>query len=349
MNEPIHGPGSALVNPLARFPEIQAVKGRHMLPMTLIGGFLGAGKTTLLNSLLNQGDGRRLAVLVNDFGELNIDARLIVKVEGQQIELANGCICCSIRDDLVAGIERLLESDPPPDQVLIETSGVSDPINVNCAINQAEVRRKVYIENMVTVVDAVHALDAKDRDYQDLFERQVRGAFMIVLNRTEIAGAEQSAKVRAMIQHILPGATIIDSEKGSVSLPMLLGEARLGQSTFRPLLERDDRAHPFSSMIWRTDRAVDRKAFTRVMRELAHSVYRAKGFINFRNYPLSSLYQKVGSLETCVDGGAWGNTQPMTELVLIGEGRGFDEDQIWAVLESCTEAAAPALAAAPVS
>lgn len=306
-----------------------------MLPITLIGGFLGAGKTTLLNSVLNQGDGRRLAVLVNDFGELNIDARLIVKVEAQQMELANGCICCSIRDDLVAGIERLLASNPQPDQVLIETSGVSDPININCAINQAEVRRQVYIENMITVVDAVHALEAKSHDYRDLFERQVRGAFMVVLNRSDIAGVEQTQRVRQMIDEILPGATIIESDQGGVSLPLLLGDARLGQSTFRPALEIDHSAHPFSSMVWRSDYAVDRKAFNRVMRELANTVYRAKGFINFRNYPLSSLYQKVGSLETCVDGGAWGNAKPMTELVLIGGGGDFDQSRIEALLETC--------------
>lgn len=335
MVEPTHGPGSALVNPLARFPEIQAASGRSMLPITLIGGFLGAGKTTLLNSLLQQGEGRRLAVLVNDFGELNIDAKLIVKVEGQRMELANGCICCSIRDDLVAGIQSLLASDPRPEQLLIETSGVSDPININCAINQDQVRRQVYIENMVTVIDAVHALDARDQEFAELFERQVLGGFMIVLNRVSLAGPEQVRKVRAMIDEMLPGAAVVETDDGEVSLPLLLGDTRLGQSSFRPAPVESSGSHPFSSMLWCSDLPINRRQFKQAMNALASGVYRAKGYVNFHNYPLSSLYQKVGTLESCVDGGAWGNAAPRTELVLIGAGSGFDEARISGLLDAC--------------
>src|SRR4051812_36919207 len=154
-----------MLNPLARYQEVQQATGRTMLPITLIGGFLGAGKTTLLNSILNQSSGRRLAILVNDFGALNIDAKLIVKVEGQQMELANGCICCNIRDDLVAGVTQLLDADPAPEHLLIETSGVSDPINILCTFNTSAVRRRIFLENVVTVVDALHALDARDAEW----------------------------------------------------------------------------------------------------------------------------------------------------------------------------------------
>ena len=324
-----------MLNPLARFPEVQQASGRRMLPITLIGGFLGAGKTTLLNSLLTQGDGRRLAVLVNDFGALNIDAKLIVKVEGQQMELANGCICCSIRDDLVAGVEQLLASDPPPEQLLIETSGVSDPTNILCTFNTSKVRRQIFLENVVTVVDAVHALDARDAEWATLFERQIRGAYMIVLNRTQLAGPEQTARVRALIQGFLPGASIFETENGSVPLSVLLGDARLGQSTFRPEPTLYEVAHPFESMVFSTTRPIRRVDFMRVMKELASVVYRAKGFVNFRNYPLTTLYQKVGTFESYVDGGAWNVTTPLTELVLIGVSRSFNREAITAALETC--------------
>lgn len=324
-----------MLNPLARFPEIQQASGSRMLPITLIGGFLGAGKTTLLNSLLSQGGGRRLAVLVNDFGALNIDARLIVKVEGQRMELANGCICCSIRDDLVEGVEQLLASDPPPEQLLIETSGVSDPINIVCTFNTARIRRQIFLESVVTVVDALHAIEARDADGSALFERQVRGAYLIVLNRTLAAGPERTSRVREMILALSPGAAIIDTADGSVPLPVLLGDARIGQSTFRPEPAFADEEHPFKSMSFCTPRPLRRVDFMRVMKALSGSVYRAKGFINFRNYPLTTLYQKVGSFESFVDGSAWGVATPLTELVLIGVARHFDAAAIQAQLESC--------------
>ncbi len=305
-----------------------------MLPITLIGGFLGAGKTTLLNSLLTQGEGRRLAVLVNDFGELNIDARLIVKVEGQQVELANGCICCSIRDDLVAGVESLLATIPPPEQLLIETSGVSDPINILCTLNQSKVRRRVFLENVVTVVDAVHALDARGSEYVELFQRQIRGAFMTVLNRAGAAGLERVQEVRELITDLLPAAAIIETDDGTVPLALLLGDARLGQSAFRPVPVMDTRAHPFASMVWRSDKPLSRVEFMRAMKTLANTVYRAKGFVNFRHYPLATLYQKVGSHESCIDGGAWGTSTPRSELVLIGPSSRFDREQICRLLEA---------------
>ena len=306
-----------------------------MLPITLIGGFLGAGKTTLLNSLLTQGDGRRLAVLVNDFGALNIDAKLIVKVEGQKMELANGCICCSIRDDLVAGVEQLLASDPAPEQLLIETSGVSDPTNILCTFNTSKVRRQIFLENVVTVVDAVHALDARDTEWATLFERQVRSAYMIVLNRAQSAGPELTAKVRERLRELMPSVATVETADGSVPLSVLLGDARLGQSTFRPEPTMLDAAHPFESMVFRTSTPVRRVDFIRVMKTLVGTVYRAKGFINFRNYPLTTLYQKVGSFESYVDGGTWGVATPLTELVLIGVKDRFDSTAINAALQSC--------------
>lgn len=306
-----------------------------MLPITLIGGFLGAGKTTLLNNLLMQGEGRRLAVLVNDFGELNIDARLIVKVEGQRMELANGCICCSIRDDLVAGVQSLLDAEPAPEQLLIETSGVSDPLNILCTFNTSAVRRRVYLENVVTVVDALHAFDASTPEIETLFERQVRGAYMVVLNRVQAAGPERVREVRARLEALLPGVAIIETDDGTAPLALLLGDARLGQSNFRPEPTMDPRAHPFESVVFRTERPLRRVDFLRVMKQLGSRVYRAKGFVNFRNYPLTTLYQKVGSFESCVDGGAWGVATPHTELVLIGTQRGFDRETIFAALESC--------------
>ncbi|HKY92253.1 MAG TPA: GTP-binding protein, partial [Nevskiaceae bacterium] len=269
------------------------------------------------------------------FGALNIDAKLIVKVEGQQMELANGCICCNIRDDLVAGVTQLLDADPPPEHLLIETSGVSDPINILCTFNTSPVRRRVFLENVVTVVDALHALDARDAEWSGLFERQVRGAYMIVLNRAGAAGPEKVAAVRAVIEKLLPGASIFETDDGTVPMNVLLGDRRLGQSAYRPEPTFEDAAHPFESMVFRTETPVRRVDFVKLMKSLSSTVYRAKGFINFKNYPLTTLYQKVGSYESFVDGAAWGVNKPLTELVLIGVKSTFDREALQSALEAC--------------
>src|SRR5262245_14173064 len=100
------------------------------VPLTIIGGFLGAGKTSLVNHILTHSTGRRVAVLVNDFGAVNIDAKLIVSVEGETVSLANGCVCCTIRDDLLREVIKLLSREPRPDHIVVETSGVSRPVSV---------------------------------------------------------------------------------------------------------------------------------------------------------------------------------------------------------------------------
>ena len=324
-----------LRDPLARYADVQGDSGHPPLPVTLIGGFLGAGKTTLLNSLLMQGDGRRIAVLVNDFGELNIDARLVVKVEGQTVELANGCICCSIRDDLVAGVAQLLAAEPRPEHLLIETSGVSDPENILCTFNQSRQRRELFIENVVTVVDALHALDARDAEYAELFQRQVGGAYMVVINRAATAGAPQRKAVREMIEGLRPGIAIVEADDGTVPLAVVLGTSRQGQALFRPEPTMDNRAHPFTSMVWRSDKPIRRSDFNRTLSALSHTVYRAKGFLHFQHYPLVTLYQKVGGQASCIDGGARGAAVPQSELVLIGLASGFDPAVIGRQLDAC--------------
>ena len=169
------------------------------LPLTVIGGFLGAGKTTLLNHLLRSSSGRRIAVLVNDFGALNIDAELVAANAGDTIALANGCVCCSIGDDLSHALARVLDAPARFDAIVIEASGVSDPWRI-AQVGLAD--PGLALEAVIVLLDASAALDqARDPLLADSLERQLRGADLIVVNKIDRVDAAQRRLVHEWAEH----------------------------------------------------------------------------------------------------------------------------------------------------
>ncbi|MBA3597407.1 MAG: GTP-binding protein [Methylibium sp.] len=195
------------------------------MPLTVIGGFLGAGKTTLLNRWLRDAGGRRLAVLVNDFGALNIDVDLIAASAGDTIALTNGCVCCSIGDDLTTALIGVLESTPPFDAVIIEASGVSDPWRI-AQVGLAD--PGLTLDGVIVVLDASAALEqALDPLLADSLERQLRSADLIVVNKTDLIYVAELARVREWVASVAGAAPVFETANAEVPLPVLTGAALL--------------------------------------------------------------------------------------------------------------------------
>lgn len=205
-------------------------------PITLLAGYLGAGKTTLLNYILNNQKGYKVAVIVNDIGEVNVDATLISKEanitdSSSLVPLTNGCICCTLKTDLVQQIEGLIKTGKF-DYILIEASGVCEPMPIASAIEQIDCG---YIDNLVSVVDAMrmatefdegNALLKKDMDEEDiesLLVQQIEFCNTLVINKVDLVNEEQLGKIRAVVKKLQPNAKVIETTKCAVDLSQILG------------------------------------------------------------------------------------------------------------------------------
>ncbi|WP_218509523.1 GTP-binding protein [Variovorax sp. dw_308] len=191
------------------------------IPLTVIGGFLGSGKTTLLNHMLQGNDGRRLAVLVNDFGAINIDASLVSARGADMISLANGCVCCQIGGDLTDALIRVIDSTPRPDAIVIEASGVSDPWRI-AQVSLAD--PALALDGVVVLVDVTSVLaQAADPLLADTVDRQLRAADLLVLNQCDRADAGTLAAVRARFDAQLPDTPRFETRFGEVPVALLGG------------------------------------------------------------------------------------------------------------------------------
>ena len=195
-----------------------------LVPVTVVAGYLGAGKTTLINELLAHEHGRRLAVLVNDFGAVNIDEALIAEHRGQTISLRNGCICCSIADELGDALDRVLALEPPPDQVVVEASGVADPANV-AAYGQGWPGCR--LDAVIVLADA-ETVRAKSRDQfvGELVTRQLHRADIVMVTKCDLVTETELATVMGWIAENVPGAPILAWRAGGPDPALLLAAGR---------------------------------------------------------------------------------------------------------------------------
>jgi len=333
------------------------------VPITILTGFLGAGKTTLLNRILTGNHGLRVGVLVNDFGSINIDAELVVGVEGNMISLANGCVCCQIRDDLVESVVALLGRAETVEYILLEASGVADPAGIFMTFNDLNLRDRIRLDSVICVTDADQVF--AHPEYPPLMElklRQVGFADMLILNKVGLAGPEQVAKVRAWLDAHFNRLRIVETDYCEVPYEILLGvgrfdPARAGlnshpveQGCTGAACHHDDHGHGhpgqdhskvFSTWSYETDQPLGLEALREKLRKLPGSIYRAKGFIYTSDAPKRrAVLQVVGRRVDISLQDEWGRRAPRTQIVAIGAAGRIDASLLEKTFASCISSAA---------
>lgn len=329
------------------------------IPATIITGFLGAGKTTLIRHLIENAGGRRIALIINEFGDVGVDGEILKDCgvescgEDDIIELANGCICCTVADDFLPTIQALLDRPIPPDHIVIETSGLALPKPLVQAFNWPEVRTRVTVDGVITLVDAeavaqgrfAHdeaALTAQrdaddmldhDSPLEELFEDQLHCADMVVMTKADLVTPEALADVRTgLADHTRPGVRFVQAQNGNIPVNTLLGlgigvENEIDARHSHHDAEDGDHDHDdFDSIVVELDSVPSAEVLADRIAALARAedVYRVKGFVALEGRDMRLLVQAVGPRVNSHYDRAWkANEARTTRLVVIGAS-GFD-------------------------
>lgn len=289
-------------------------------PLTVVGGFLGAGKTTLVNHILGEAaksDGStRYAVLVNDFGDLAIDDSLIARHDGTTIALANGCICCTIGDDLIETIMDLMEGENPPDHLIVEASGVADPRPIS---ELGSLNPHLARDLTLVVIDAgqVRAQWGDER-LRDTVERQIRASNILLINKVEDHDAEDLSALNAWLDLKAPGVPRVNTDRGGVPLSIFDDRSFDETGSTIPADHNHDHTDVFQTCTLDVDASMNIETFSQRAEKLPPSVLRAKGYVTLSGE--TRLFQKVGprSSLTPVPGAISGGT--LDRIVVIGIG-----------------------------
>jgi len=297
------------------------------VPTTLISGYLGAGKTTLVNSLLRQSAGRRLAVLVNDFGTLPIDADLIEAQDGNLVNISGGCICCSYGDDLTAALLEMTQSGRAIDHFLIETSGVALPKPITQTLMLLP---GILVNGIVTLADAQRVREcAGDKYMGDTIHGQLAVADIVILSKVDLVPDQEAADTIGWLVGISPRAQVLSSERGDLPAEAILGEASVDEprSDFMRFVRHGTR---YETINFESEHPADVGALADALTARALGLLRAKGFVKAPDGKLSAVHV-VGDQRTIEPAPPW--VSGASRLVCIGLAKKFDKTAVQALLE----------------
>ena len=343
------------------------------LPVTIITGFLGSGKTTLLNHILTNQQGIKTAVLVNEFGEIGIDNELIVDAsdDNTMVELSNGCVCCTINEDLMNAVYKIMERPEKVDYMIVETTGLADPLPVALTFLGSELRDLTRLDSIVTVVDAENFNISLFNS--EVAQSQIAYGDIILLNKTDLVDEADLDKLEVQIRDIKAGARILRTERGNVPLSLLLSVGLFESDRyFTP--EKPDSDHEqdhkhdhsehqhdhdhdhnsedhsahdhsahdhsdhlaidgFTSLSFQSDKPFNIKKFQYFLdNQIPEAVFRAKGILWFDESPKRHIFHLSGK-RFSLDDEQWKNDDRKNQLVLIGQN--LDHDKLRAQIESC--------------
>lgn len=246
-----------------------------MLPVSILGGYLGAGKTTLVNHLLRHADGLRIAVLVNEFGALPIDADLIEAQDDTLISIAGGCVCCSYGNDLIQAMVDLSKMEIAPDHVLIESSGVALPGAIAASISLIE---DMVVEGVIVMCDAETIRDQLANEYiGDTIERQLADADLVLLNKADLLSETELDAVAGWLKTQVPGAEVVPAQMAQVPRDVVL--QRFDADPKRLMDRREGHLVPFSSKVIQFNSDCDADAVAQQLADPDLALIRAKGFV----------------------------------------------------------------------
>ena len=349
----------------ASSPPLNTKRG---MPVTIITGFLGSGKTTLLNHILSSNKDLKIAVLVNEFGDINIDGQLLVSMDEAMVELSNGCICCTINDDLVDAVYRVMERDDRVDYMVIETTGLADPLPIMLTFLGTELRDLTRLDSIITMVDA--ETFTPDHFESEAALKQITYADVTIVNKVDLASSNQVKTLEEYLSSVKEGVRILHSQQGQVPLPLILDVGYNNPESYAELVQEEieqtehDQHHGhkhghhghehyhhghehhehhhhhsahldndgFVSIAFESDCPFHLKKFEHFLQnKLSKNVFRAKGILWFEESELRNIFQLSG-LRFSIDEEEW-RTPPRNQLVFIG--RHLNGDDIRQQLTAC--------------
>ena len=313
------------------------------IPVTVLTGYLGAGKTTLLNRVLTENHGKKYAVIVNEFGEIGIDNDLVVGADEEVFEMNNGCICCTVRGDLIRIIGGLIKRQGQFDAILVETTGLADPAPVaQTFFTDDDVKRRTRLDSIVTVVDAKHIEQRLD-DAEEA-EEQIAFADVILLNKTDLVGAEELARIEKRIRKLNPFAKVYHTARCAIELDKILDRGAFDLNRILALdpdfLDEDEHHHhhhdelspvhdeEIRSISLLQDKRIDPMKFSEwindVLMTQGQNILRTKGILNMDRSDKRYVFQAVHMVSEGNFTGPWpAKDKRKSRIVFIG--RNLDE------------------------